>query len=807
MLADLRVNAPGADDGPRAARLVVTYDPTDLLSGKVETLEIDGLRAAIDLTAPGRPRIAGLPDDLLVPGESGAPSPPPPLPRRITLSDLALDAETPIGPRRLTGALSIDRPDQQALLPFEAAVDLADAAGSARLALAVSMDPRRVVARGDGALDLAAWSGALPGVSAAEGRLVFSLDASGRAEALSNGAATPAALLAAIEGRLALTPTGLSLETSALGPIALADAPLALTAADGALTLSAPEGSSVRWIAPPLPEVLGAIASSEMRQAGIILNAPAEFGATVTAAHDGGWEIAANRSVHLMNGPVSLDFQPTMNTTADGHLTILLAADAQLRAPRLRLGAGLRLRRPLVLTARAPVTLEFAEGALTRLFAPLATRDLAATLPAGEEVDLFLPALDVTWVDDALSIEARAAALRLPEEEIRLTDLDARVEGPTEAPYAVSLRAGENSRDGLPVILGAASLDASVSADPDGGWRADGRLSAVDGHMTGRFDARLPVDGPSALRFETDPVRYAPEGFQPGRISPLLTGLFRQVSGALSLKGDLTLGDDRASEGDVTVTLDGIGFAAGLARVIDLSGAVVFDAARPPATEPRQSLQARLAVAGLPAAQTRLVFALDEQARLLIERFALDMLGGEIALVDALFDPLANRFSGSVELSSVDLDDAFLALDVDGVDGEGELHGVIPLRLETANASATGALVVDGARIAAADPGRLQVDHPAVSAYLGGRNEAVDLLVDALKNFHFDELSATLDVGPDGTGVLGVKLLGANPNVLDGQPFDLNISIETDFAKLFGALGDAVAVTDELLERLAEQTR
>ena len=198
-----------------------------------------------------------------------------------------------------------------------------------------------------------------------------------------------------------------------------------------------------------------------------------------------------------------------------------------------------------------------------------------------------------------------------------------------------------------------------------------------------------------------------------------------------------------------------------------------------------------------------LTFALDERARLLIERLTVATLGGTLALEAATYDPTTDRFEGEVAVSDVRLADALAALELDGVGGSGMIDGRIPLRLTLSEGADGGGIVVTEGRLAAEGPGRLSIDNPALAQMLSGRNEAVSLVVEALRDFRYEELSAGLTIGEDGKGDLALHLLGHNPAVLDGQAFDLNVTIESDFGKLFRTVRDAFGVTDTLLERLA----
>ena len=45
-------------------------------------------------------------------------------------------------------------------------------------------------------------------------------------------------------------------------------------------------------------------------------------------------------------------------------------------------------------------------------------------------------------------------------------------------------------------------------------------------------------------------------------------------------------------------------------------------------------------------------------------------------------------------------------------------------------------------------------------------------------------------------------MLGSNPEVLDGHPFDINLNLETDLAPLLDALGAGQRLSEELMERI-----
>ena len=73
------------------------------------------------------------------------------------------------------------------------------------------------------------------------------------------------------------------------------------------------------------------------------------------------------------------------------------------------------------------------------------------------------------------------------------------------------------------------------------------------------------------------------------------------------------------------------------------------------------------------------------------------------------------------------------------------------------------------------------------------------MLLQAIENFHFKEL--TLNLNKSDTHDLNVKLslLGNNPNVKNGQDFRLNIQLESKIDKLLHAIQQGLVFSNEML--------
>lgn len=818
VLRDIALGPADVEDRPTARRVEIDLDP---LASALTTLSVVGLRATIGTGPGGAPTVAGLPPDLFAGGMGGgmggdAQAPTLPwarLPTRIALENLGITVESPAGAHRIAGRAALSRPADGALLPLSAEADLRDADGGGTVDIAISARTDGIDATGGGRIDLAVWHPLIPGLDTAEGAVGFTLDVRGGPFDPADPPTTLAALPAALDGGLALTPDGVRLRPAGLTPIALSDMPVDLTMGDKGLSLALPPGFEAVMAEAP-PALVAAIRPFLPDTAPSPIRLAVPGGQTVRLSlspmGEGGWETATDAALALSAGPARVTgaFAATRAGDGDGTLDATLKAGWTARLEPLPLPQGTALRRPLGVEGTGPLTLQLPPDSTgPAITARAAIADLALTGPEETAVDLALPDIRLDMKEGRLNLALSGVAVRHPDSATSVRDLSARIAGPFAGPYDLTLSAPSIDRDGQAILRGDPVMKARIERMEDGGWRGDGDLSLLDGGVNATFRALSPADGPPIFAMDMPPVAFAPDGPTPAMLSAMAEGIAEDVAGTLALDADLTFGAEGPA-GEVALTLDGVSLTASLARITDLTGTVRFDAARAPATSAGQRLDARLSIAGMEAADLSLLFALDEGARLLIDRLVLEMLGGRILLRDARYDPLADRFEGWVDLETLDLSQALGALDVEGLAGTGTLDGGFALTVAPgADADAPPRIRISDGAVGTTGPGTLAIDNPAIGDYLSGRNQAVDLMIEALKDFRYDRLSADLSLTPDGAAILALSLFGRNPAVLDGQPFDVNLSVETDITDLVESLGTVFNATDSLLERLARQAR
>ena len=348
-----------------------------------------------------------------------------------------------------------------------------------------------------------------------------------------------------------------------------------------------------------------------------------------------------------------------------------------------------------------------------------------------------------------LSVEGLTADL-VREERIALSFAAKAVAVEGLAPFALEGKAGE-AADGLSFEAKAKAAGATVA-------------------VRGKHDL---ASGKGQAQATLAALRFVPGGLQPASLVPALAAIDK-ASG--SAGGEATL---RWSPGQLrgagTARFDGFSFEAAGVAIEGLTGAVRFVELTPPVTAPEQTLRAARISAGAPLEDLRLTFRLDGAARALeISRFSAGFAGGELVVANARIDPAAARNSLTLQVNDVDLGALLALVGVEGLTGQGRVSGVLPLTVLPDD------VLVDDGEIAAVSPGVLRFRSEQAKQALASGGDYVELALQALEDFRYQTLSLSVDKAAGGRAVAKLSTLGSNPEVLDGHPFAINVTLNAD---------------------------
>jgi hypothetical protein len=173
-------------------------------------------------------------------------------------------------------------------------------------------------------------------------------------------------------------------------------------------------------------------------------------------------------------------------------------------------------------------------------------------------------------------------------------------------------------------------------------------------------------------------------------------------------------------------------------------------------------------------------------------------LEGMLRIPSGFYDLREGSGSVPVEMQDLSLARLMEVYPAEGLGGSGLLSGRIPVSL-----SRDGVQVLEGRVSAEAPGGRLQLPADKLQAMLGN-NQAMNLVVQALQNFHYSVLSSTIDYDKTGKLTLGLRIEGDNPDVRGGQPVVLNLNLEDDIPALLTSLQLSGRVNEAVTERVRE---
>ena len=388
--------------------------------------------------------------------------------------------------------------------------------------------------------------------------------------------------------------------------------------------------------------------------------------------------------------------------------------------------------------------------------------------------------------------------LRLPDSEITLAGIATEVAlaaGGLAPDQAIPLTIATVSHGGAPGWFAPLAFSSTVRPGADA-IAFDARLSrAEDGlalTVRGRHD---PKDGQGRAEVELAPLVFAQGERQPGRLAPLLGDLLADVTGTVALEGTLGWGAGAGVAADLALLVEDLAFTTGPARFAKVNGVVAIDRLWPLTTPPGQQLAIGLLDLGLPLTSGLIAFQLLPDPALAVERLRWSFAGGTVSAAPFRIGSAAPDIMATLSAERLDLAQLFALTRLDGLSGEGKIRGTLPLRITGTEA------VIEGGELRADGPGWLRYRPAAAPTALEAGGENVTLLLQALENFRYEALRITLDGRTDATMDIGLHVQGANPELYDGYPIEFNLDLEGELANI---LRSGLA-SYQIPERIREQ--
>lgn len=299
--------------------------------------------------------------------------------------------------------------------------------------------------------------------------------------------------------------------------------------------------------------------------------------------------------------------------------------------------------------------------------------------------------------------------------------------------------------------------------------------------MTGAFvleakGSGSPRQGRASIRLY--PITFIADVQELATFLPAFGQNITSGTGVISFDGAISWQPDKL-ESHGTLTLKEIGFNAPQADVTDLNSEISFKSLMPLLTKDTQRIDITLLNVGMPltAGVIRFNIAQPNKVEMREARFngADGMLSTEPFSLD-LTNP--GRFQVSVIGTNLKLSKIFELTGIEGLNGNGFLSGRIPLEV-----SPDGIKIQQGV-LDAGVTGTLAYNPAQLPPFLQGKDMKAQMLREALKDFHYEELSLKLNGLIGNRQTVTLKARGRNPNFLEGHPVELNVNLNGPLANV-----------------------
>jgi hypothetical protein len=299
---------------------------------------------------------------------------------------------------------------------------------------------------------------------------------------------------------------------------------------------------------------------------------------------------------------------------------------------------------------------------------------------------------------------------------------------------------------------------------------ADGR-TARDNISLAKITGFYDLDTASASAKAEGLLSFVPGKFDPEDLSPMLKNIVSDLRGTVAYRGDIFFADNKlASTGKVT--LSGVGFGVGSTTVSGVAGTVRLSSLMPPRTSGVQTLTVAHVETAVPLDEGTVKFEIGANMSARLVEAAWPFSGGHLTLTTPKGE--TNRYKLTVE--KIDIEKLLVMVDVPGLSGTGTLSGNFPLKI------VNGDPIITNGAISSSGSGVIIYNNEAADA--AANTEQTQLLTQALKNFHYTELSGALDGNVNGNLQFEIGLRGANPSLYDGYPIHLNVNLQGSLADL-----------------------
>jgi len=459
---------------------------------------------------------------------------------------------------------------------------------------------------------------------------------------------------------------------------------------------------------------------------------------------------------------------------------------------------------------------------------------LTGTLRADRIQDWDVAFIDADYVSDTLpgpnttaftnqaSLTARLAPNQAPQITLDAPSLTAETPLARVANMQIALKGTPqryevNHEGGMIYIIGSDYAETAKSAGV-ASFPADGTVTFENGVYRGQTklniakanNAELRVDytyqdGAGTAEIDVPSILFTPKGLQPQSLIPAFRGKVARVDGEARAKLNLAFSEGEVTASSGTIQMIDMDVATAPGPITGLNTTLTFASLFPLETSGLQTLTMDLFNPGLPLESGVVAFNLVPQG---VKVMAADwpIGNGSFSLDPFTWVYAADENRVIMRVKDVSLGDFINDLGNKKIQATGNVVGVFPIVVRGVEVLVEkGKVSVPDGGLIKYDPGpnvRSYSEEEAIAVLREGRsNEYAALAQDALREFRYRELSASIDGPLNGDVEIGLVFDGSNAKVLNRQPFRFDVSVKGELFNIARSFDSNAQVKSEILRQ------
>lgn len=265
--------------------------------------------------------------------------------------------------------------------------------------------------------------------------------------------------------------------------------------------------------------------------------------------------------------------------------------------------------------------------------------------------------------------------------------------------------------------------------------------------------------------------------------------------GAFGLDVDVKFKKETVS-GSAKFILSNFGFSTDALAVKNINSIISLNQLWPPRAAMPQRLSFDSLMAGLAFSEGNITASVPGDGTIHFDEASMKLANGVVSGRNVTIPLNHNSHDFELRVDNVDIENLVGGFATDGLVASGKLSGRLPIR-HTVNS-----LFLENAYLKGQEGTIIYKPSIPPAALNQGGGE---ILLQALSNFHFDEIRADLNGEPTQNLAISLSLKGSNPDLYEGHPIEFNLNLDGPLSKLVREGLSGYRIPEDIRQRLEQQ--